>query len=234
MRPAPQAPVQRWRYRTSIETPSHGPVASILYLEGRHVAREDSVEELNTRIEITLVSAIASFAATNVDDLFVLSVLLGAGNTFRRVVVGQYVGFAAIVGVSAALALGATALPREWIGLLGLAPLLLGLRDLFRRSKSHDREEPSTALSTWSIAAVTFANGGDNIAVYTPLFTRTSGLELGLVLAVFAVLLPAWCAIARSFVALPQVEKLFDRWGHRLAPLVLVALGVYILFDAFY
>jgi cadmium resistance protein CadD (predicted permease) len=37
---------------------------------------------------------------------------------------------------------------------------------------------------------------------------------------------------ARAFVRLRGIARFFDRWGHRLAPAVLVALGLYILFDA--
>jgi cadmium resistance protein CadD (predicted permease) len=58
------------------------------------------------------------------------------------------------------------------------------------------------------------------------------GFDLVVVLVVYAVLVAAWCALARAFVRLPGIAQLFDRWGHRLAPAVLIALGLYILFDA--
>jgi cadmium resistance protein CadD (predicted permease) len=57
-------------------------------------------------------------------------------------------------------------------------------------------------------------------------------VELVIVLAIFGALIPVWCAMARAFVGLPRVETIFRRWGHRIAPWVLVALGIYIMADA--
>lgn len=184
------------------------------------------------KIAAIVASAVLTFAATNVDDLVVLSLLFGQGNPTRRVVAGQYLGFTAIVGLSAALSQGALALPRAWVGVLGLVPLLLGLRGLVRLRRDRAAEEPRGTLSTWGIAAVTLANGGDNIGVYTPMFTTMHGFDLVVVLVVYAVLVAAWCAMARAFVRLRGIARFFDRWGHRLAPAVLVALGLYILLDA--
>jgi cadmium resistance protein CadD (predicted permease) len=183
-------------------------------------------------LAVTVASAVLAFAATNVDDLVVLAVLLAAGNRPRRVLAGQYLGFAAIVGVSAVVARGALILPRAWVGLLGLAPLLLGLRGLVRLRSVDHGDEPRGVLSTFGIAAITLANGGDNIGVYVPMLTTTRGLDLAIVLLVFAVLVAAWCTLAHAFVRSPRVATVFEHWGHRLAPVVFVGLGVYILLDA--
>jgi cadmium resistance protein CadD (predicted permease) len=187
---------------------------------------------MSLRVVTTIASATVTFGATNIDDLVVLSVLFGQGNRTRRVVAGQYLGFAIIVGLSAALSVGALALPRTWIGLLGLAPLFLGFRGLVRLRRPAETDEPRGVLSVWSIAAVTLANGGDNVGVYAPLFTTTRGLDLAVVLVVFAVLVAVWCAIAHAFIRMPRIAQIFERWGHRLAPGVLIALGLYILIDA--
>ncbi len=80
----------------------------------------------------TLTGKAASiFAVTNIDDIVVLAVFFGQAGPSRaaaiRVVLGQYVGFAAILAVSVAGALGgAELLPRAAIPYLGLLPLLLG------------------------------------------------------------------------------------------------------------
>ncbi|MEV5589690.1 cadmium resistance transporter, partial [Nonomuraea pusilla] len=73
------------------------------------------------------------FAVTNVDDLVVLALFFarGAGRrgAGRRVVAGQYLGFAAILAVAAAAAFGATFLPEPVLPYLGLLPLALGPAD---------------------------------------------------------------------------------------------------------
>lgn len=79
---------------------------------------------------------------------------------------------------------------------------------------------------------VTIANGGDNIAVYVPLFARRSILELATMGATFFVLVAVWCSAAWRVRTLPLVARVLDRWGHVLAPIVLIGLGVYILANA--
>lgn len=79
------------------------------------------------------------------------------------------------------------------------------------------------------MAAVTIANGSDNIAVYTPVF-RTIGLGDTLItIAVFAVLTAVWCALGSWLGGHRHVIGLLGRWGHWLVPLVFVVIGLVIL-----
>src|SRR5689334_12979011 len=115
------------------------------------------------------------FAATNIDDMVVLAVFFGraaAGRTgVVRVVVGQYVGFIAILALSLLGALGARLLPHAAIPYLGLLPLFLGIRAAWRLWRPQDEDDPGRrGVGVVDVAAVTFANGGDNIGVYVPVF----------------------------------------------------------------
>jgi cadmium resistance protein CadD (predicted permease) len=178
----------------------------------------------------TTLAALMAFVSTNIDDLFVLLFLCAQGRRARTVILGQYVGFSALVIVSLAVSAGALLLRREWVGFLGLAPFAIGIKGLLAMG-GRDRQEPKPAemaIGIGSIAAVTFANGGDNIAVYAPLFARRSGTELAITLGVFGLMLAVWCALAYRLVRLPGVSSALDRWGHWLAPFVLLVLGVYI------
>lgn len=49
-----------------------------------------------------LAASVTTFAATNLDDLFLLTMFFARRVTARRIVAGQYLGFAAIVLVSLA------------------------------------------------------------------------------------------------------------------------------------
>ena len=72
-----------------------------------------------------VLTGIVSFAATNVDDIFILMLFFSqTSEAFRNwhVVVGQYLGFAALVALSILGSLGVLIVPEEWIGLLGLVP----------------------------------------------------------------------------------------------------------------
>ncbi|MGN9837590.1 cadmium resistance transporter [Nonomuraea sp. H19] len=183
--------------------------------------------------------AVGLFAITNVDDLVILALFFaqGAGhrNAALRVFLGQYLGFAAILAVSVAAALGATLLPESLIPYLGLLPLVLGLKAAWEAWRDHgDPEEARTGPGgpkALEVAAVTLANGGDNLGVYVPVFA-TSGLGgMSVYAVVFLVLVAVWCLAGRFFATRPLVAKALSRWGHILLPLVLIGIGLLILIE---
>ncbi|MBA2813667.1 cadmium resistance transporter [Streptomyces sp. KM273126] len=184
--------------------------------------------------------AIGLFAVTNIDDILILSLFFaqGAGHrgSARRVVIGQYLGFAAILAVAVAAAFGATFLPEAAIPYLGLLPLALGLRaawQAWQRQGEDDDEQAVTETGprVLEVAAVTFANGGDNIGVYVPVFTTAGVGGMSVYAVVFLILVAVWCFAGRFFATRPVVAKALSRWGHILLPLVLIAIGLLILVE---
>jgi len=181
------------------------------------------------------------FAATDIDDLFVL-VGFFADPKFRtrNVVFGQYLGIGALVAVSAVAALIALVIPAAYVGLLGIAPVAIGTKklvDLWRQREKDEAELEEHAGASGrnqllSVAAVTFANGADNIGVYTPVFAVHSGLEIAVILSAFAIMTAVWCAFAHWLVHHPTIGSPIRRYGHRLLPFVLIGLGVFIMRDA--
>jgi cadmium resistance transport/sequestration family protein len=186
--------------------------------------------------------ASVAFAMTNLDDIVILMLFFAQVNTTfrkRHIVAGQYLGFAALVGISLLGFVGALIIPRQWIGLLGIVPVAMGIRKLLRKAAHGDAPSvPSAgAISVWSVqtygvAAVTLANGGDNIGIYVPLFAGRSIGSLAVVIAVFFVLVGVWCYVGYRLVRYPAVGRVLARYGERIAPFVLIALGVYILLES--
>src|ERR1700722_1832994 len=159
-----------------------------------------------------LASAVGVFAGTNIDDLVVLTALFGSrGLERRRIVAGQYLGMAALVGVSAAIAGGLVVVPDRWVGLFGIVPLGLGVRGL-RRGREHGA---SLVTSATGVAGITIANGADNVSVYSPLF-REAGRGSVVYVAVFAVLVVVWLATAAFLASRGPVVAALDRFGHRI------------------
>ncbi|GIH93869.1 cadmium resistance transporter [Planobispora siamensis] len=187
----------------------------------------------------TAATAVAVFAGTNVDDIIVLTVLFLSSRASGRprpwqIVTGQYAGIALLVVVSAVAALGLTVVPDEWIGLLGLVPLGLGLWNLagVLRAADGGEQAPPAATGLLSVAGTTVANGADNISVYTPLF-RTIGPGASLVtVAVFAVLVAAWCAAGSWLGSHKAVIAVVERSGHWLVPVVFIAIGAVIIIES--
>ena len=200
-----------------------------------------------------IASAIAAFVATNIDDLLLLALFFSQVNaTFRKrhIVAGQYLGFTALVIASLPGFFGGFIVPRAWIGLLGLLPIAIGISQLIKREETEkqvqavvdnpgDSNPPGRSLfgslispQTYSVAAVTFANGGDNIAIYVPLFASSNIARLGIVLGVFFILVGIWCYLAYQIARYPGVTQFLTRYGDTLVPLVLIGLGVYILVES--
>ena len=126
-----------------------------------------------------LLGAVGLFIATNIDDIIVLSLFFarGAGQagTTLRILAGQYLGFAGILAVTILVTLGADAfLPTEAIPYFGLIPLTLGLWAAWQAWQGDDDDDDAKVsgknVSVLTVAGVTFANGGDNIGVYVPVF----------------------------------------------------------------
>lgn len=187
----------------------------------------------------TAVQAVGMFVVTNIDDMVVLALFFGRARGNRsamvRVVVGQYLGFVAILAASViGGALGAQLLPESAIAYLGLLPLLLGLRAAWsafrqRRDGNDDAAIGYGGIGVMTVATVTFANGGDNISVYVPVFA-IAGLS-GMVgyVVVFLIGVALWCALACYVTTRPGVANLLSRWNHVIMPVVLIAIGLVIL-----
>jgi cadmium resistance protein CadD (predicted permease) len=181
------------------------------------------------------------FAVTNVDDVMLLALYFGrAGRdraAARRVVLGQYAGFLAILALSLAGALGFGQLEGSVTAYLGLVPLALGLRAA-RELVVEDHAVgalpapgSAQAITVWGVASVTFANGGDNVGVYVPVLATASTRTATVYVVVLLLGVAAACLVGRALAASPLVARAAARWGHVLLPLVLVTIGVAILVE---
>ena len=181
------------------------------------------------------------FVATNIDDILILVAFLADPRIgTSQVVLGQLLGMAALVFVSILAALISLVIPSAYVGFLGLLPIALGVRELIEFGKDRDASEDDVAEfggrgtrgAMIAVAAVTVANGGDNIAVYTPVFAvQTAAGTAGLVV-VFVLMTLLWCGAAHWLVNHRTVGASIRRYGRRLLPFVLIALGILIMVGA--
>lgn len=179
---------------------------------------------------------IVIFVATNIDDIVIL---LGffADRRFRptHVLLGQYLGIAILVGISAVGALVSLVIPAAYIGLLGVLPIAIGIKHWLECAEDGEGEAtqprpgPGNVLA---IAAVTVANGGDNIAVYTPVFATRDGLQSLVIVLVFVVMIAVWVVIAHWLVNHPTIGAPIRRYGRIATPLILIGLGVLIIVES--
>lgn len=187
--------------------------------------------------------AVVVFATTNVDDILLLSAFFADQSLRgRAIVIGQFAGIGLLTAVSAVAALLALAVPEGWTGLLGLFPLGLGLRGLYLlwassgNNNVSDIDIPQTTAvdkhgthSQWiAVALVTVANGGDNLGVYIPLFSREL-TWIPVYAIVFAIMTGLWCMIGHWLVHHEVIGVRLRQYGHVALPFVLVGIGLFIV-----
>ncbi len=207
-----------------------------------------------SQLGAAFTEAIIAFIATNIDDILILLLFFTQVDTnFRRrhIIIGQYLGFLAIILASLPGFFGGLIVPREWIGLLGILPIAIGLKQLLSRqpettelqtvSTDFSQTSPSNFIlsfllsvlhpQTYKVAAVTIANGGDNISIYIPLFAGHNLVSLGVILIVFFVMVGVLCAIAYYLSRHAFIAAVLSRYGDRIVPYVLIGLGLFIMYE---
>jgi cadmium resistance protein CadD (predicted permease) len=206
--------------------------------------------------------AAAAFVGTNVDNTVVaMAMVAGAPlERARRIAVGQAIGFVVLVAVAVAAAAVLFEFSTAVVGLLGLVPLAIGVRGLVGLARRHpDGEAEANAATSSSVdagagarkrrwrpqteqravggsftaaALVTIAAGGDNLAVYIPLFRVGGAANIGAIVAVFIVgeALVTWVILAGG--RHPKARGTMVRMGHVAVPILLCCVGVLVLVQA--
>lgn len=207
-----------------------------------------------TWIAAAIIAGVTSFAATNIDDIVISMLFFAQVNaTFRprHIVVGKYLGFTALIAASLPGFFGGLIVPKAIIGLLGLVPIAIGISHLVKTENDRDElqavsgefkcQSNSSAVSklanlfnaqTLNVAAVTVANGGDNIGIYLPLFASNDLPSLALILAVFSVMVGVWSYVAYRLTRQRAIAKILTRYTQAIVPFVLIGLGIFILIES--
>ena len=83
---------------------------------------------------------IAAFVSTNIDDLLILMAFFATPRFPPfQIVLGQYIGMGSLIAVSLLGLLIALVVPRNLIGLIGLFPIAIGIKELLElHKKSND------------------------------------------------------------------------------------------------
>ena len=184
----------------------------------------------------TVITAVGLFAGTNVDDMMLLAVLSASSRATGRprrweFWAGQYLGIAILVGVSLAASRGLDRIPQGWLWLLGFIPLSLGIYKLAAAILARRRGERPPAPAPGGlpgVAGLTVANGGDNVAAYTPVFATMSAAAAAVTIVVFAACVAIWCLVGSWLVSHHRVTQALERWGHWIIPAIYILIALYI------
>jgi cadmium resistance protein CadD (predicted permease) len=180
-----------------------------------------------------IITSIAAFVATNIDDLFLLTLFFGNRNyKSTSIVIGQVLGIATLVVVALAGSIVGNFFDAKYIGWLGLFPIYLGVKHyaaLLRNDSGDDDVRLKQNNVVMAVALVTIANGGDNIGVYIPMVISQTSSQRSVMIFIFLVMTLLWCTLARYLAHHPLLKDSIAKCGEKVMPAVLIALGVYIL-----
>ena len=185
----------------------------------------------------TIISAVAAFIATNIDDLFI-NILLYVRSSGKKedlaITAGKFTGTALLLAISCFGAAGLQKLAADWLWLLGFIPIILGVKEAAAAIKNAEDSDISyTGISSSPLTnstLITLASGADNIGVYLPLMARFDFWQMGLTALVFFIMTGLFCTAGRYLAITHAVKDTAGRYRKRLIPAVYILLGLYIIF----
>jgi cadmium resistance transport/sequestration family protein len=186
-----------------------------------------------------IITGIITFISTNIDDIFMLMLFYG-NKRFKEkeIIIGQLAGISALIAISLATSLIGLFIDKIYIGLLGFIPMYLGVKALWTLFKNNADEDDgpietrADKNNVITVAGVTIANGGDNIGIYVPLFATIGWTSKISMVIIFLLMTLVWCLIAKYLTMYPYIAKAIDKYGHIVTPFILIALGIFILYES--
>lgn len=187
----------------------------------------------------TIVSAIISYIATSIDYIVILVVLFTQmkkrKNGVRDIVLGQYLGFTILIVISLLAAFGLAFIPQQWIGLLGLIPIFIGLKVLFEKDEGDEEDEEilesTNRFSSFilSVTVIMLAAGGDNLGVYIPYFTVLNTIELIVTIVIYYIAAAVLLYLCQRVSAVKGISETVEKYEEIIVPIVFLALGIMIM-----
>lgn len=209
-------------------------------------------------IEIVKIAVATGIATTFDDNIYLTGFFSEVNRTFRpvHVVVGELVGFTALVSVSLLGFLLGLIIPPIYIGLLGMLPILIGVRNLLTLNRDNERETADRKVNlrrnarfhgfasrrlslgqvfsdrqTYKVSAVTISNGGNNLGIYIPLFANSTVAQLAVIIPICYLIVCTWLFLSYNLTRQPGIAVVLSRYASKLFPFVLMWLGLRIILD---
>lgn len=189
-----------------------------------------------------ILSAVLSYIGTSIDHIIVLILLFNQTQHRKRddvsIISAVFIGFTLIVLTSLAARFGLSLFEPDWIGLLGLIPIVLGVRVLFKpvddEQKAQDEISRSFSRHQSQFVSVFFlmlAFGGDNLGVYIPLFASLDWLGITVTLLIYYGLTGIMLAAAYKISEVKKINHFIEKYERWLVSSVFILLGLFILLE---
>ena len=176
---------------------------------------------------------LAAFAATNLDNLALLIGWIASGSIATWRLLAAFIsGMLTLLLIAAALNQLSDWMPIEYIGYLGVIPVILGLVTLAGLLRGHHQGTGETlTASAFAVYSTQLANGMDTVLTFAPLMADSTDRVDLVILTVFVIAATLWFALAWLLGRQVARVNLVIRYGRWFAPVVMILVGVYILAD---
>jgi len=178
------------------------------------------------------LSVATTYILTNIDGLFAFLALAATGRK-PAAIVGFVLAQVVVIGGAVLVGGGAALLTPADLGLLGIVPVALGFREVLknRRRPAVTEKNPPAPGSIIGVVVLFLALSTDTFVLMATFFADTrpelDRFVLSGALIAVATLLALGTFLSRLIKPTPAAEKFFER----LAPLVMIVAGLYILMD---
>ena len=188
-----------------------------------------------------VVTSIILYSGTAVDLLIILMLFFAKRKSRKDIIniyLGQFLGSVSLIFLSLLFAFVLNYIPsKEILGLLGLIPILLGLKVLLLGDSDGEaiakeglRKDNKNLI--FLVAMITFAScGADNIGVFVPYFTTLNLTNLIVTLLTFLVMIYLLVFSAQKLAQVPSVGEILEKYSRWFIASVYLGLGIYILIE---
>lgn len=188
-----------------------------------------------------IVTSIILYSGTAVDLLIILMLFFAKRKSRKDIIniyLGQFLGSVSLILLSLLFAFVLDYIPsKEILGLLGLIPILLGLKVLLLGDSDGEaiakeglRKDNKNLI--FLVAMITFAScGADNIGVFVPYFTTLNLANLIVTLLTFLVMIYLLVFSAQKLAQVPSVGETLEKYSRWFIAVVYLGLGMYILIE---
>ena len=188
-----------------------------------------------------IVTSIILYSGTAVDLLIILMLFFAKRKSRKDIIniyLGQFLGSVSLILLSLLFAFVLDYIPsKEILGLLGLIPILLGLKVLLLGDSDGEaiakeglRKDNKNLI--FLVAMITFAScGADNIGVFVPYFTTLNLANLIGALLTFLFMIYLLVFSAQKLAQVPSVGETLEKYSRWFIAVVYLGLGIYILIE---
>lgn len=188
-----------------------------------------------------VVTSIILYSGTAVDLLIILMLFFAKRKSRKDIIniyLGQFLGSVSLILLSLLFAFVLDYIPsKEILGLLGLIPILLGIKVLLLGDSDGEaiakeglRKDNKNLI--FLVAMITFAScGADNIGVFVLYFTTLNLANLIVALLTFLVMIYLLVFSAQKLAQVPSVGETLEKYSRWFVAVVYLGLGIYILVE---